>query len=531
LPGGRIFRQALAAVLLGSATLAALLWTEPDYGYALDEATYRWVAQEARAWSAAFVKNPLGDSIRPFTIQQRCHFLEPPGSRPNQPHSNFNLPASIHVLNAGWAIGGWRASELSRLRFGSELLFALTIGGVVWRLSAREGLLPAAGAAFGIVLCPRVFGHAHLAATETTLVCFWIWAIIAVVEVVERRGSVAAAAIALGLLAATKLTAWPACAMMVAWSAWHAKDRRRRLIFWLVVGAAAVVYVLTPNLWNEPVSGLRRYLTQAAANPWKIAAYFGGQATTEGMSRWSGALTLLATTPGTVWLLAAAALPYARLDRLAQLLWLNLGLLLAMRIGGLVPAHDGERQFLPVLAMMGLLAGLQGGRLVRRIARSRPILAALASAVFLLEPAGESWVYRGHGLSYYSRAVGGLHGAAETFGFEVSYWFEAMTDAEWRRFLEPLPPGSRVFLRPDHPGWPELVQWGVIPEHVSPASAPEQADYYLLYAKKAAYWVPSGDGKSMVRTDLADMQHSAPALYELRFQGVRLASLHQRRVP
>ena len=533
MPSGRVFSQVFVAFLLGTATLAALLATEDGYGYALDEATYRWVAQESREWSAKLGEPSLGKSLNPLRIEQKCHFLEPPGSKPGQPHSNFNLPASIHVLNTGWLLGGWRSDELSRLRFGSELLFALTIGGLVWKLSGREGLIPAVGAGLGVVLCPRVFGHAHLAATETTLVCFWIWAVVAVASVVENRGSITAAAVAVGLLAATKLTAWPACAMMVVWAVARRRDRRIALAFWLIAGSAAVVYSLTPNLWHDPINGLKWYLKQAAENPWKIPAHFGGRTYTEGMPWWSGLAVLFATTPIAVLLLSAASLPRIRTDRLTELLWLNVVLLMSMRVGGLVPSHDGERQFLPAMAMLGILAGLEGGRWIQsalhRTAEHppRPFMALLVAFVCFAGPATESWIHRRHGLCFFNRAVGGLSGA-EKLGFEVSYWVETMTDAEWKRMLEPLPLGSTVFLRPDHPGWPELVRWGVIPEHVTLADKPQDADYFLLYAKKAAYWVPSADGKTMVSTDLAKMQASGPAIRELRLHGVRLASLHRR---
>jgi hypothetical protein len=528
LPGGRIFWHATAAFVLASATLASLLFTEDGYGYALDEATYRWVAQEAREWSDGLGKPSLRESLSRARIESKLHFLEPPGSRPNQPHSNFNLPASIHVLNLGWALGGWRGHELSRLRFGSELLFALSVGGLVWRLATRDGLVPAVGAGLGIALSPRVFGHAHLAATETALVCFWLWAIIAIVEAAERRGTVVASAISVGLLAATKLTAWPACALMVLWAVSVGKDRRLALAFWLIAGSAAVVVLLTPNLWHDPVGGLQRYMRQASGNPWKIAAYFGGRTYTEGMPWWSGLATLVATTPVVILALAAASLTRVRRDRLTQLLWLNVVLLMAMRTAGAVPAHDGERQFLPVLAMLGMLAGIQTGRLVESLARFHRAWAATAGLLIAAEPVVEGWIYREHGLMYYNRAVGGLAGA-EKLGFEVSYWLEAMTEEEWKRLLDPLPRESKVFLRPDHPGWPELMRWGVIPRHVSLADAPEQADHYLLYAKKAAYWVPAPDGKAMQPTDLAVMQAAAPAPRETRIQGVRAASLHPRR--
>lgn len=527
MPSGRIFRQSLAASLVAAGTLAALLFTEDGYGYALDEATYRWVAEESRDWSAGFGDPTLRESLSRFRIQNKCHFLEPPGSRPQQPHSNFNLPASIHVLNVGWALGGWKHGELPRLRFGSELLFALTLGGIVWRLSARDGVIAAVGAALGIALCPRVFGHAHLAATETTLVCFWLWAVLMAASLVEGRATIFAAAVALGLLAATKLTAWPACAMILVWVVWQSPGRRITVAFWLTVGSAAVVYLLTPNLWHDPAGGLKRYLEQASANPWKIAAYFGGRAYTEGMPLWSGVFTLLATTPLVITVLAACSIPHIRSDKLVALLWLNILLLMSMRTGGMVPAHDGERQFLPAMAMLGMLAGLQAGRFAVAWSRGNTAGATVCLAVLLAEPGFDSWTYRHHALCYFNRAVGGLKGA-ESVGFEVSYWFEGMTSEEWKRMLEPLPAGSRVFLRPDHPGVPELVKWGIMPEHVTIVGAPEQAGYFLLYSKKAAYWVPDADGKRMLRTDLADLQARGPAIREVRWNGVRIASLHQR---
>jgi hypothetical protein len=527
LPNGRIFRQAFAASLVAAGTLAALIFTEDGYGYALDEATYRWVAEESRNWSSGFGDPTLRESISRFRIQNKCHFLEPPGSRPHQPHSNFNLPASIHILNVGWALGGWKDGELPRLRLGSELLFALTLGGIVWRVSVRDGVIPAVGGALGIALCPRVFGHAHLAATETTLVCFWLWAVLMAASLVEDRATIFAAAVALGLLAATKLTAWPACAMILVWVVWQSPGRRIKVAFWMAVGSAAVVYLLTPNLWHDPVGGLKRYLEQASSNPWKIAAYFGGRAYTEGMPWWSGIATLFATTPVFITLLAGCSIPRIRSDRLVSLLWLNVLLLMSMRTGGMVPAHDGERQFLPAMAMLGMLAGLQAGRFAILWSRGRTAASPFLLAIMFALPFAETWVYRRHGLMYYNQLVGGIR-VAEKFGFEVSYWFEGMTNEEWKRMLDPLPSGSKVFLRPDHPGVPELVRWGVIPEHVAIVGAPEQAGYFLLYAKKAAYSVPDADGKRMLRTDLADLQARGPAIREVRWNGVRIASLHQR---
>jgi hypothetical protein len=123
--------------------------------------------------------------------------------------------------------------------------------------------------------------------------------------------------------------------------------------------------------------------------------------------------------------------------------------------------------------------------------------------------------------------VGGLPGAAKA-GFEVSYWFEAMTDNDWRRMLDALPPGSRVFLRPDHPGLPDLKAWGVWPKHVEDAPTPESATHYLLYGRKASYWLPDPNTGRLAPTDLAVHEARGAALSEVRFLNVRLAAIVQK---
>ena len=532
MPSGRVFLQVFVAFLLGTATLAALLATEDGYGYALDEATYRWVAQESRDWSTSLGEPSLAKSLNPFRIEQKCHFLEPPDSRPGQPHSNFNLPASIHVLNTGWLLGGWRLDELSRLRFGSELLFALTIGGLVWKLSGSEGLIPAVGAGLGVVLCPRVFGHAHLAATETTLVCFWIWAVVAVANVVEHRGTITAAAIAIGLLAATKLTAWPACAMMVVWAVVSRTDRRFTLAFWLIAGSAAVVYVLTPNFWHDPINGLQWYLLQAADNPWKIPAYFGGRTYSEGMPWWSGLAVLFATTPIAVLLLSAFSLPAIRKDRLTELLWLNVALLMSMRVGGLVPSHDVERQFLPAMALLGMLAGLQGGRWVQSLLQRTAVRSPSPfSASFIT-----SYPHRGPGFGKLDLSPTGTlflqprgrrvirSGKAWLRGLllvrdhdELRVEANARTVAAGKQSLS----SSRS---------PRLAGTGALGRYSRACVARRQAgrrrlllavceESRLLGAVRR--WQHDGSDRS------SRMQANGPAIRELRMHGVRMASLHR----
>jgi len=515
----------LAAGLLA---FLALWATQDRYGYAIDEATYRYVAAEMRTWFAE-IPDDGANGFSAERIAARWHFLEPPGSVTNRPHSNFNLPGSIYVLNFGWLVGHRWLAELYALRLGNGLLF-LALVVLCTRVATREtGPVGGLFTALALVANPRLFGHAHLAATEMSLVAAWLGACLLAekARTAETRRSLwlILFGLGLGLAFSVKLTAWLIAPPL---GLWMLLERRRRGLSLLLPAVALplfVVIAVTPNLWHDPFTGLWNYVKTARANPWQIPACYRGTVYQGGMPIESGAVTFLVTTP-VAWLalaLVAAGLGWRR--PLVRLLLLQLAGVLAFRTAGLIPGHDGERQFIMAHGLVALLAGLGAGLLWERARRPvSKLFVGLALALAAAEPAVDGWTYRGHGLCYYNRLIGGLPGAAEA-GMEVCYWLEAVPDAEWKRLLDPLPAGAKVFTRPDHPGLGELKAAGVWPRHVVETGKPEEADYHLLFARKASYWIPVPDGK-LVPTGMGRVQASGPAVRELRFLGVRLAGLH-----
>jgi hypothetical protein len=143
--------------------------------------------------------------------------------------------------------------------------------------------------------------------------------------------------------------------------------------------------------------------------------------------------------------------------------------------------------------------------------------------LILVEPAADSFVYRRHALSYYNRLIGGLLGASQR-GFETSYWFESATSEVWRKVCNTLPPGARVFFRPDHPGLEFLKRQGLWREDLR-SVGPDEADYFLLTARRAAYLVQDPATGRWQPTDLVHVLEQAPAAVEVRFFGVRLLAL------
>jgi len=528
-------------LLIGGLTLLALLFTEPQYGYAIDEASYLWVAREERAWFSTLPERPLADSFSAEGLASGWHFLEPPKGDAST-HSNFNLPLSMHLIGIGWLAGHFFADELTASRFAPMVLFAFTVTLICHQLTRSASLGTGIFAALALVVMPRIFGHAHLAATETILSCFWTLTILALLRMHDLsadtddqrssetprravRWSALRVAVLLSLTMSVKLSGW---FLAPAVGIWLLLFRPRG---WITAIALSVllplpmIILLTPTLWHDPIGGLQRYLSLVLDNPWTIGTYFLGEGYSGRLPGWSGPLLLAVTTPIALSLLAAwGTIRGIRDARVWAILLPTLSLMAAWMLGYL-PTHDGERHLTPAAYGIALLAGFGFGFVVHRgtmsdrQSRSMSWAGAILAIVFLAEPIYETWIYRDHGLLYYNRLVGGLPGAKE-WGFETNYWLETITDDDWHILLDDLPPNATVFLRPDHPGMADFKRWGVWRSDIN-AAGPESA-YYILSAKRAAYLVPDPQTGKLVNTDLSVRADSGPMEKEIRFLGVRL---------
>lgn len=529
------------SVVAGLAATIAVASTARDYGFAIDEATYLWVAREVRVWFSELPTRNLADSFSSHSIAERWHFLESPFDRRGGQHSNFNLPVGMHVMNVGWLVSHRFLNELHACRFGPALLLGFTVAATCHGMGRRYGLPFGVLSAVLLIACPRLWGHSHLAATETPLFCFWILAHFALLDAVESRSrwSMACFASALGLLFATKVTGW---LVVVPFGMWLTMTRPKR--FWSVVvpaaaGISLIVYVATPPLWREPIEGVLRLVRLSVSNPWQIPSVYFGTAYGRDLPWHSGIAIFVCTMPLATLLLGVVGAFRCKSDATARLFALSACSLLMARTLGLMPTHDVDRQFIPLYATWCCLAALGAQQCVNLLTRAAfgktgdgsvywsATGLALASSL-AIEPLWETWQYRSHGLSYYNRILGGLEGA-DRAGMEVSYWFEAATDDIWIAALAKLPVGSRVFLRPDHPGLDYLMNRGIWRADLK-SVGPEEADFFLLYARKAAYAVANPETGKFQLTDLLFVQSSEPAIWEPpRFRGVRFLALFRRR--
>lgn len=512
---------------------AAVILTNDRYGFAIDEASYLWVAEEERLWFDELPQLGLWKSLSEEQVKRHWHFLEPPAGRQAQSHSNFNLPLSQHLLNVSWLLAHRFTHELTAYRLANMVLFALTAACFFRWLWRTHDLATAIVGVCFLIGSPRIFGHAHLAATETTLGCFWLLTLLTLCTGEEEpRCRPFPFALLLSLTMSVKLTGWFLAPAAATWLLWFRPQGYAKALLWSCLLCPCTIVLLTPPLWHHPVSGVLEYLQATSSDPWKIPSYFLGSGYKGNMPAWSAFFLIGVTVPVAPLLLAMFDIFDWPRRRQVMLFLLPTASLIAVRVAGAMPQHDGERQFLPVYYCLAALAALGWSRvkgsLTSRIAwpRLAATVTTILAAAAVSEPVWETVQYSGHGLSYYNRLIGGLPGAANA-GMEISYWWEGISHDEWRYFLADVPPGSTLFVHPNHPGLEYLKRWGVWRDDLK-SGAPEDADYFLLYAKRSAYVVENGAGQ-LVPTDLMQMMEHSPAPKEVRFKNVRLAALIPRR--
>ncbi len=503
--------DALIAVLIAAAVLAALLGTSRDYALAFDEAFTIDREITLAQWFAAVLEPPRASNRSDFFSREvledywRFSRQEPDG------HPPFY---ALLGLAGWWLVRGW-FDPLTCYRFGPMALTAMTSGVIYWFLARRRGRLAGLTAVLVLVLMPRTFAHAHYAHYDMPVTCLWLLAQAAFFKSLRSVRWVIAFGIILGLAAGTKLTGWFAVVPPLCWWFIHegiplarrllrhisfdgrtrvsapASPLKRSATRALVIGiplAALTLYAIQPAWWTAPIAGVERFLVSNLTRDQTVpvtSLYLG--TVYRFALPWHNTLVLTAvTTPvlvvalGLVGLGSTLARARSAPD---ELIWvLSWSVLMIVRALPNAPGHDMERLILPSLASLSVLAGLGVGYLADRLGSGRlgvvaPTIATLAVGECLLGIA-QTYPYN---LSYYNHAVSGLPGA-ERLGFDQSYYCETLGPEflDWVRrqsLREPVelhfPLGllNIVLLR----------HWGVFPEGVKVANLdPVTNPYYVL---------------------------------------------------
>lgn len=480
--GAALAVVALAVGLPGLAEVG-VTWDEPRYFQSV-ERIQDWTARVASGeWRAAL----SAGAIEAAWDADRYYNPHPPA---------YKVAMAVTDAVFGDLLGVPASYRLSSL-----LMFALLVA-LVTAWTARL-TRPAAGAAAGLslLLMPRVFGHAHVAATDMPLTLFWFVATMGAFLYVHdgRRRWILLAALALGLGLATKFTAFLLPVPLGAWMLLQARTRRARVVCLYGLGLAMLIAVLVnPAAWPDPIGYQRRLIAESLSRESyvPISTFYAGRSFLFAVP-WHHAIVMtVATLPVATLALAVVALKTVvrRGDarRLSTLCVLQVGFWLGLMALPDSPNHDGVRLWLPMFPFVAVLAGIGFGVLVGAL--KRRLNAAHVAAGELAVPLLLGALYftpsllgtlraTPYYLSYYAEAVGGASGAARR-GLEATYWFDAFT-ASFREEVErALPPGARVVAYPNAEYYTLLQDLGLLRNDIRFTQTPP-ADYLLLLGRKA----------------------------------------------
>jgi hypothetical protein len=523
-------RLVISSMVVGLATLALMLATEPrlaivwDEGYTLGrEARLReWfrALRDPPSFAAGWVPPTLelvqqigATPPRPDQVDTRAKLLFNPEVLAyfwpfarEEPHGHPPFYALLGLLGDTLA-PTW--NDLPRARLGPILLFSCTAGFLFHFSARRWGVGPALAAVASWTFQPNLFGHGHYATYDAVLTSLWLLAIlfyaraVAVPEPGRRDAVGRLATVAFGLVVgcalATKLTGWFLPLPFLVWAGptavgWGgARDRRGLRV--LMVGlplAWAMLWLLNPPWWTEPITGIVRFfqsnLTRGRTIP--IPVEFLGtiyQTPNESLPWYNTLVWTVLITPMGLLLLALAGMIRSirghKTEPLGLLILGNWGLLIALRALPHTPGHDGVRLFLPAFGVLALLAGMGAIQLLDWFGPWAGIVIAAA----VVEAVGSILLLLPVPLSYYSPLVGGLPGAAR-LGMEPTYYWDGLNPEARQWLRENTLPGQTIRFASFPTSWLYLRQTGELPRRLDPVDRGHPA-WYVMQNRPGA-WSP-----------------------------------------
>ena len=463
-------------------------------------------------------------------------------------------------------------------RLASVLAFMATIVFVGVYTGRWHGLAAGTCAALALLLMPRVFAHAHLAALETGIGLIFTWTVLYVADRWSRAAhiiplsvgrqppgsasesgadsppphdaairlppprwsSILIAGVLFGLALLTKIQAVLLPIPIGLWALWRWRWRAIPLMLLFGLMGGVVFFVGWPWLWLDPVGHLREYFASKAERPTLYCYYLGTRYADVDVPWHYSFMMFLVTVPVGLHLLGVWGLfarqsvrgdstGQPRIDsRAALLTTVVLFVLTFFALPG-ITVYDGARLFLVVFPLWAVLIGAGAVHLWKRAAdnpRRRVIVTALLAAG-LGEGVWANISLHPCQLSYYNLAVGGLRGA-DRLGFEPTYWRDSFTREFLEEVVDAVPEGSALYVAPVlHPANRIDLQLlsRILREHELQLDSYDDKDpakrdmrYVLVFRRHADPWdalEPAPAGAQLLcEVRRADVQLAA--LYDLR---------------
>ncbi|MBN1476699.1 glycosyltransferase family 39 protein [Candidatus Sumerlaeota bacterium] len=497
LPGdrghGEIPRRAVGPIdhlllIAIAAVLTLMVWfTMGGLGMTWDEAYYFEPHRDAVRW----VHDLINGTIDPLTGHDP--YWEEISELPA-------LPRLISGFSGALFEGSWIArrnllAPLVAQRMLTGVLLGLNCWLIACLLLRPLGLGPAIVAMLAYGTMPRVFGHAHFAATETLMTTMTLLVTASFLWGLRSWRGAIVTGVLFGLALNTKfnLALLPIPLWIWAWARHRQRCADNMMAMTFI---APLTWIATwPWLWTNTAERIIDHLRHFLVHQ-QTAVWFHGQ-------RWGYGevnapmiypLEMIAvTTPLWTLLLVVIGLAvcWRRRDDDGRFTLFALLALIPLAVASMpgTPRYDGARLFFPVLAPMALLAGLGVAAIRDRFRSPRWRLGAVAAMGVLLTLPSLWGILRIHPceLSFFNLAVGGIRGASDR-GYEMTWWCEAVNEPVIAH-LNSLPEGSTIRpLALQGMVFEHLQAWGVLDPDLQFVSPPQGAtDYHILQNRRGFF--------------------------------------------
>ncbi len=362
-------------------------------------------------------------------------------------------------------------------RTGSALMYGLTIFLIGTTAARWKGSLAGWFAASAVLLMPRLFAHAHLAALESAINLTYSLAVLCLAHAFTHGGqsnghaesSAGQAAspaspspvlgwrtglfpgVMLGFALLTKIQGYLVVPCGIVWALCYWRQRAvLPLLVWGGIGGL-VLLIGWPWLWLNPVGHMSQFLGSATERV-SLNNFYLGQVFADVETPWHYPWVMfLVTVPVGLHLCGGWGLFRALKDWRSHPEWM-LPLfclvfpLVLFSTGAAV--YDGTRLFSVSFPLWGLFVGLGARELTETLAKKMPTPRALGvTAVLFLFQGYGLWAAHPCQLSYYNLLVGGPRGA-ERLGMETTYWGDSLARPFLQECLPHIPAGSEIELVP-----------------------------------------------------------------------------------
>ena len=387
------------------------------------------------------------------------------------------------------------------LRWPTALCFGLTLVMLYLLVRRTHGRVTAWVTVVAYFFMPRVFGHAHLAVTETPMVLMTILVVYSFLRGLESGWWAIVTGILFGVALATKFNAILLPAILLPWAFLYYRRTSINNVYAMLFLGLPVMVLAWPWLWSDTVNRFLEYLTWNTAHA-RIPVYYWNVRYESAPWHYPFVLTALALPLTTLFLFILGAARTFRSTRGQHVgllyLWAALVPMLALMVSG--AKYDGVRLFLPSFPFVAALAGIGGGVFVRiaaffdrprqRFPRGKTMLMLVLLAIVL----DGGWAVisaRPYYLAYFNSLIGGTKGALDK-GMEITYWCEGLNREAVDQINDVVPDGSSIMQLAMDDGILSYYQKsGALKKSITILPAGRgPADYHLLQCRRALFKRP-----------------------------------------